>query len=243
MSAGLIEGFSMRYALYYWPGIQGRGEYVRLALEEAGADYADAGGGKGGRAGRMKMMEGSPATPPFAPPFLKAGRLVIGQTANILLYLGSRHGLAPKAEAGRLWVHQLQLTVADFVLEIHDTHHPLGPSLYYEDQRAPAKKRTEEFWRERVPKYLGYFERQLESNGGSCLTGRRVTYADLSLFQIVEGLRYAFPKRMKAFERNIPGVVDLHDRIAARPNIKAYLKSDRRIAFNEDGIFRRYKAP
>jgi glutathione S-transferase len=242
MSAGLIEGFSMRYELYYWPGIQGRGEYVRLALEEAGADYADVARGERGMAAMMKMMEVSSGTPPFAPPFLKAGRLVIGQTANILLYLGSRHGLAPKAEAGRLWVHQLQLTVADFVLEIHDTHHPLGPSLYYEDQRAPAKKRTEEFWRERVPKYLDYFERQLESNGGSCLTGRRVTYADLSLFQIVEGLRYAFPKRMKAFERNIPGVVDLHDRIAARPNIKAYLASDRRIAFNEDGIFRRYKA-
>jgi glutathione S-transferase len=242
MCASRSKEFSMRYELYYWPGIQGRGEYVRLALEDAGAGYADAARGERGVPAMMKMMEGSGGTPPFAPPFLKAGRLVIGQTANILLYLGSRHGLAPKAEAGRLWVHQLQLTVADFVLEIHDTHHPLGPSLYYEDQRAPAKKRTGEFWKERVPKYLGYFERQLESNGGSWLTGRRVTYADLSLFQIVEGLRYAFPKRMKAFERNIPGLVDLHDRIAARPNIKAYLASDRRITFNEDGIFRRYKA-
>jgi glutathione S-transferase len=190
----------------------------------------------------MKMMEASGGTPPFAPPFLKAGKLVIGQTANILLYLGSRHGLAPKAEAGKLWVHQLQLTVADFVLEIHDTHHPLGPSLYYEDQRAPAKKRAGEFWKERVPKYLGYFERLVEANGGPYLTGRRVTYADLSLFQIVEGLRYAFPRRMKAFERNIPGLIELHNRVAARPNLKAYLSSDRRIAFNEDGIFRRYKA-
>jgi len=230
----------MRYELYYWPDIQGRGEYVRLALEEAGADYADVAREEGAGA-MMKMMEARAGTPPFAPPFLKAGKLVIGQTANILLYLGSRHGLAPKAEAGRLWVHQLQLTVADFVLEIHDTHHPLGPSLYYEDQRAPAKRRTGEFWKERVPKYLGYFERLLKDNG-SYLTGRRLTYADLSLFQIVEGLRYAFPKRMKAFEHNIPGLVDLRDRIAARPGIKAYLASDRRIAFNEDGIFRRYKA-
>jgi glutathione S-transferase len=188
------------------------------------------------------MMEARSGTPPFAPPFLKAGKLVIGQTANILLYLGSRHGLAPKPEAGRLWVHQLQLTVADLVLEIHDTHHPLGPSLYYEDQRSPAKKRTDEFWKERVPKYLGYFEGIVKSNGGSCLTGRRVTYADLSLFQIVEGLRYAFPERMKAFERRIPGLIGLHDRVAARPNIKAYLASDRRIPFNEDGIFRCYKA-
>jgi glutathione S-transferase len=229
----------MRYELYYWPGIQGRGEYVRLALEEAGADYADVARQRG-MGGMMKMMEAH-GTPPFAPPFLKAGKLVIGQTANILLYLGSRHGLAPKAEAGRLWLHQLQLTIADLVLEIHDTHHPLGPSLYYEDQRGPAKKRTADFWKERVPKYLGYFERLLEGSGGSWVAGRRVTYVDLSLFQIVAGLRYAFPKRMKAFERKIPGLVDLHDRVAARPNIKAYLESERRIAFNEEGIFRRYR--
>jgi glutathione S-transferase len=231
----------MRYELYYWPDIQGRGEYIRLALEEASADYADVARSERGMSAMMRMMEARSGTPPFAPPFLKAGKLVIGETANILLYLGSRHGLAPKAEAGRLWVHQLQLTVADFVMEIHDTHHPLGSSLYYEDQRAPAKKRTEEFWKQRVPKYLGYFEQLLKSHGGTYLTGRRVTYADLSLFQIVEGLRYAFPKRMKAFERKIPGLVDLHDRVAARPNIKAYLASERRIAFNEQGIFRRYK--
>jgi glutathione S-transferase len=232
----------MRYELYYWPGIQGRGEYVRLALEDCGADYADVARGGRGMAAMMKMLEAGSGTPPFAPPFLKAGRLVIGQTANILLYLGSRHGLAPKAEPGRLWVHQLQLTIADFVLEIHDTHHPLGPSLYYEDQRAPAKKRTSEFWNARVPKYLGYFEQILQDNGGVYLTGRRVSYADLSLFQIVEGLRYAFPRRMKAFERRIPGLVELHDRVAARANIRAYLASERRIAFNEDGIFRCYPA-
>src|SRR6478736_4167004 len=232
----------MRYELYYWPGIQGRGEYIRLALEDAGADYADVARSERGMAAMMRMMESSRGRPPFAPPFLKAGKLVIGQTANILLYLGSRHGLAPKAEAGRLWVHQLQLIIADFVLEIHDTHHPIGVSLYYEDQRGPAKKRTGEFWKQRVPKYLGYFERILNSHGGSYLTGRKVTYADLSLFQIVEGLRYAFPKRMKAFERRIPDLVDLHNRIAIRPHIKAYLASDRRIAFNEDGIFRHYKA-
>jgi glutathione S-transferase len=231
----------MRYELYYWPGIQGRGEFVRLALEDAGADYADVARATRGMAAMMKIMEGQTGTPPFAPPFLKAGQRVIGQTANILLYLGSRHGLAPKAEAGRLWVHQLQLTVTDLVLEAHDTHHPLGPSLYYEEQRGPSQKRTDEFWSERTPKYLGYFERLLEGSSGAYLTGRRLTYIDLSLFQIVEGLRYAFPKRMKAFERKIPGLVGLHDRVAARPNIKAYLESDRRIAFNEDDIFRRYK--
>jgi glutathione S-transferase len=233
---------SMRYQLYYWPTIQGRGEYVRLALEEAGAAYTDMARSGNGVAAMMKMMATGKGAPPFAPPFLKAGQLVISHTANILLYLGSRHGLAPKTEAGKLALHALQLTITDFVLEVHDTHHPLGPSLYYGDQKAPAQKRTAEFWKSRVPKYLGYFERLLSANGGAYVTGRRMTYVDLSLFQIVAGLRYAFPRRMKAFEREIPGLVALHDRVAARPNIKAYLASERRIEFNEDGIFRRYKA-
>src|ERR1700744_726214 len=230
----------MTYELYYWPMIRARGESARLALAEGGCAHVAVARGSGGNAAMMRMMEKGD-TPPFAPPYLKAGKLVIGQTANILLYLGSRHGLAPKTEGGRLWVHSLQLTITDLVSEIHDTHHPLGPSLYYEDQKAPAKKRTEEFWNERVPKYLRYFEGLLEKNGGAYVTGRRLTYVDLSLFQIVEGLRYAFPRRMKAFERDIPRLVDLHDRVAARPNIQAYLASPRRTAFNEDGIFRRYK--
>ena len=232
----------MRYELYYWPGIQGRGEYVRLALEEAGADYVDVARGER-RHGRDDEDDGGEkrhAAVRAAVPESRQARDRADRQHPALSR--SRHGLAPKAEAGRLWVHQLQLTITDFVLEVHDTHHPLGPSLYYEDQKAPAKKRTEEFWNERVPKYLGYFERLLEDNGGAYVTGRRLTYVDLSLFQIVEGLRYAFPKRMKAFERKIPGLVELRDRVAARPNIKAYLASERRIAFNEDGIFRRYKA-
>jgi glutathione S-transferase len=231
----------MRYQLYYWPDIQGRGEYVRLALEDAGAGYDDVARGAGGTNAMMSMMEAGKGTPPFAPPFLKAGKLVIGQTANILFFLGVRHGLAPKAEAGRLWVHQMQLTIADLVLEAHDTHHPLGPTLYYEDQKAPAKKRTAEFWKERVPKFTGYFEDIVAANGGAYVTGRRMTYVDLSLFQIVEGLRYAFPKHMQAFEANVPRLIELRDRVAERPNIKSYLASERRIPFNEQGIFRRYK--
>ena len=233
----------MGYELYYWPTIQGRGEYVRLALEEAGAAYYDVcRRGKSGVPMMIKMMGGKTGTPPFAPPFLKSGKLVIGQVANILLYLGPRHGLSPETEAGALWVHQLQLTIADFVAEVHDTHHPIGVSLYYEDQKPEARKRNKEFWIERVPKYCGYFERLLANSGGPCLTGRKLTYVDLSLFQIVDGLRYAFPKRMKKFERKIPKLVALHDRVADRPNIAAYLASARRIPFNEDGIFRRYKA-
>src|ERR1700753_783497 len=171
----------MRYELYYWPSIQGRGEYVRLALEEAGAGYVDVARERGMSSMSQIMEEGQ--SPPFACPFLKAGKLVIGQTANILLYLGSRHGLAPKTEAGSLWVHQLQLTITDFVVEIHDTHHPLGPSLYYEDQRAPAKKRTDDFWNSRVPKFLGYFD-NLVAESGVYVTGRKACYVDLSLFQI-----------------------------------------------------------
>ena len=232
----------MRYDLYYWPGIQGRGEFVRLALEEGGADYVDVARRKGGLRRMLRLLADKRLEqPPFAPPFLKAGPLVIGQTANILLFLGSRHGLAPAAEAGRLWVHQLQLTIADLVAEAHDTHHPIAASLYYEDQKAAARRAAKAFIAERIPKFLGYFERVLERNGTSFLAGRKVSYADLSLFQVVEGLRYAFPRAMKKIEKKTARVIALHDRVAARPRIAAYLASKRRIAFNEDGIFRHYR--
>jgi glutathione S-transferase len=234
----------MRYELFYWPSIQGRGEFVRLALEEAGADYVDvarrAGRGMGVQA-MLRMMEDGGRVP-FAPPFLRAGRLVIAQTANILQYLGPRLGLAPGAEAGRLWAHQLQLTVTDFVMEVHDTHHPIAVGLYYHQQKAEALRRTRFFLRERVPKYLDYFEAVLQDNskGRGWMIGRAMTYVDLSMFQIVEGLGYAFPKSMQRMARNYPGLLGLYDRVAARPNIAAYLASKRRIPFNEDGIFRYY---
>jgi glutathione S-transferase len=233
----------MRYELYYWPTIQGRGEFVRLALEEAGARYVDVARkpGKHGVPAMMKLVEGRHERPPFAPPFLKAGKLVIGQTANILLYLGTHLGLAPRDEVGRLWAHQLQLTISDFVVEVHDTHHPLGSWLYYEEQRSAAKRRAKEFWKYRVPKFLRYFEQVLARSGSNHLLGRKLAYVDLSLFQIVEGLRYAFPKRMKAFEKKVPRVMALHERVAQRPRIASYLASDRRIPFNEEGIFRYYR--
>jgi glutathione S-transferase len=232
----------MRYELYYWPEIQGRGEFVRLALEEAGADYLDVARRARGTEAMMKFMNGKRVEqPPFAPPFLKAGKLVIAQTANILFFLGRRHGLAPKAAAGALWTHQLQLTVADFIVEVHDTHHPIASSLYYEDQKKEAKRRSGIFLRERVPKFLDYFDDVIRRSGGPHLLGRRLTYADLSMFQIVEGLRYAFPQAMKRRETSWPRLVALHDRVAERPRIAAYLASDRRIPFNEWGIFRHYK--
>ena len=233
----------MRYELYYWPTIQGRGEFIRLALEEAGADYVDvARRGKRGMDAMLRLMHDKRARrPPYAPPFLKAGRLVIAQTANILLYLGPRLRLAPRDEAGRLWAHALQLTISDLVVEIHDTHHPVTTYLYYEEQRPSAKRRTADFWRHRVPKMLGYFERVLARSGGSYVLGRRLCYVDLSLFQIVEGLRYAFPKRMKRFEKKVPRLVALHERVAARPRVAAYLASQRRIAFSQWGIYRYFK--
>jgi glutathione S-transferase len=233
----------MRYELYYWPGIQGRGEFIRLALEEAGADYVDVARSRsGGMAAMIRLMESRAVRrPPLAPPFLKAGKQVIGQTANILLYLGPRVGLAPRAEADRLWAHQLELTIIDLVDEAHDTHHPIASSLYYEDQKPAAKRRAADFIRNRLPKYLGYFEDVLVRNRpGRCMVGGRLSYVDLSVFQIVEGLRYAFPRAMARREFRYPRVIALHDRVAERPRTAVYLASERRIPFNESGIFRRY---
>jgi glutathione S-transferase len=230
----------MAYQFYYWPTIQGRGEFVRLALEEAQAAYVDVARQKNGTSALMKVMAAA-ATPSFAPPFLVAGEQTIGQTANILLFLGSAHGLAPRAQAGRLWIHQLQLTMADLVAEAHDTHHPISSSLYYEDQKKEAKRRAASFLAERVPKYFDYFEAVLAAaRRGGYLNGARVTYADLSMFQLIEGLRYAFPKAMARIEPGYPGLVALHALVAQRPNIAAYLASKRRIPFNQEGIFRHY---
>ena len=235
------------YELHYWPSIQGRGEFVRLALEYAGARYidvarADEEHGGGEEALVNSLHRADVQHPPFAPPYLKAEDQWIGQTANILLYLGRRHSLAPHDEGAWLWTNQLQLTIADLVLEAHDTHHPIGVGQYYEDQKTEAKRRAEEFRDERVPKFLGYFERVLSRNraGDRHLVGDSMTYADLSLFQAIAGLRYAFPRLMRRIEGEYPKSVALHDRVAAAPRIAAYLASPRRIAFNEDGIFRHY---
>ncbi len=237
----------MIYQLYYWPGIQGRGEFVRLALEEAGAEYLDVAKDPSGEEQAVRKLQAllnNPKIPrpAFAVPALKAGELVIAQTANILMYLGAHLDLAPQDEAGRLWTQQLQLTIADWIAEIHDTHHPLGPTEYYEDQKAEAGKRTGLFLKHRLPKYLGYFERVLKQNpaGDKFLVGGALTYPDLSLFQIIEGLRYAFPHAMAGSEAKHPGVMALHGRVSRRPRIAAYLASERRIPFNEDGLFRHY---
>ena len=229
----------MRYELYYWTGIQGRGEYVRLALEDAGADYVDVARDEGDDI-MMPFLQGArPGNLPFAPPFLKAGRLVIAQTAAILFYLGPKLKLVPATQSAQLHAHQVQLTVSDFVVEIHDTHHPIASSDYYEDQRDAAKKRAEDFRKHRLPKFLGYFEHVLE-RGGKKNVLRSHSYVDLSLFQLMSGLDYAFPKAMHRLNRRMPLLRDLQKRVADRPNISNYLASDRRIAFNTNGIFRHY---
>jgi glutathione S-transferase len=230
----------MRYELYYWSGIPGRGEFVRLALEDAGVPYTDSAREKDGDVKMMALMRAEKQTPSFAPPYLKAGKLTIGQTANILLYLGERHGLAPKSEAGRLWVHQLQLTIADLVAEVHEAHHPIAASLYYEDQAAEAARRSKHLREERLPKYLGYFDGILQRGGTGWLAGKRLSYADLSLFQTIEGLRYAFPKTMRRLERRYRELAPFRNRVAGRPRISAYLASDRRQPFNTQGLFRHY---
>ncbi|HEY3177969.1 MAG TPA: glutathione S-transferase [Casimicrobiaceae bacterium] len=233
----------MVYELHYWPTIQGRGEFVRLALEEAGVRYVDVARMDDGEDEMLTYLDDAHvARPPFAPPFLKVGKLIIAQTANILLFIGERHGLAPAMTPGRLWTHQLQLTIADLVAEVHDTHHPIASSLYYEDQKREAKRRAHHLIKERLPKYLGYFETVLERNARkqNVLVGAKLTYVDLSAFQLIEGLVYAFPKAMARLGKKHPRLMRLHASVAVRPRIAAYLASERRIAHNEDDIFRRY---
>lgn len=234
----------MSYELFYWPSIQGRGEFIRLTLEEAGTNYVDvAREPEHGMETMLQLMKGPELKrPPFAPPFLRAGKHVIAQTANILQYLGPRLNLVPEDESSVYWVHQLQLTVEDLVIDTHDTHHPVGAGLYYHEQKAEALRRAKFFKEQRALELLSYFERVLQLNGASngFMVGDNLSYIDLSMFQVIAGLRYAFPKLMKQLEPELPGLVKLHDHVAQRPNINSYLTSTRRIAFNEDGIFRSY---
>jgi glutathione S-transferase len=237
----------MAYELHYWPSIQGRGEFVRLALEAAGAPYIDvargsAASGQGVPAMRRVMQDASLTHPPFAPPFLKDGDMLVGQTAAILHYLAPQLKLVARSEQARVWTQQIQLTIADMVTEAHDTHHPVGAGLHYEEQQPEALRRAREFCRVRLPKFLQWFESIVLRNpaGSRHLVGGKLSYADLSLFQLVEGLRYAFPKAAQNALARTPGVVQLHGRIAALPKVAAYLRSERRIPFNEQGIFRRY---
>jgi glutathione S-transferase len=237
----------MTYELYYWPGVQGRGEFIRLALEEGAARYRDVAAlpaAKGaGEPAILEMLQARGVRhPPFAVPVLRAGRQLIAQTPNILLYLGGRLSLAPRDERGRLWTHQLTLTILDLYVEIFATHHPLGDGYAYEEQKAAARRRTRDFLRVRLPKFLGYFERVLELNRAHrpWMVGARVSYADLSMAQVIAGLRYAFPRAASRALRKRPRLAALHDAVFARPRIARYVNSGRRLPFNNDDLFRHY---
>jgi glutathione S-transferase len=226
-------------SLYYWPSLQGRGEFVRLALEDSGTEYVDEARHHGWDAIRPLLDGKHPGTRPFAPPILVIDGQQIAQTAAILHHLAPRLGLIPPDDQARLIALQHQLTVADLVAEVHETHHPVGTGLYYEDQRDEAQRRSASFRRDRMPKFLRYFEDVVQKGGGHAVSGEH-TYVDLSLAQVMLGLAYAFPNAFAAFEPQVPGLRALRDRVVARPRISAYLASPRRLPFNEDGIFRHY---
>jgi glutathione S-transferase len=233
------------YELYYWPMIPGRGEFVRLVLEEAGASYVDVARLPDEEGGGMQALTPfirgeRPGLPAYAPPILVHGDFVLAQTAAICAYLGERHGLAPDGPQERAQTLQLQLTIADVVDEAHDTHHPVSAALYYEDQQEAARQAAKQFLDQRLPRFLPYFERVLEHRGGQWLNGDELSYADLSLFQLLEGLAYAFPRGLAKATESTPLLLAHRARVAARPRIAAYLASDRRLGFNEHGIFRRY---
>jgi glutathione S-transferase len=230
----------MTCELFYWPSIQGRGEFVRLVLEDRGAEYVDVARTPGGMAKLLAALhDGIEGVRPLAPPILRDGKVVIAQSANICRYLGEALRLAPSSERGRWAASSIALTIADLVAEVHETHHPTRVDWTYEDQRPAALARAEAFRTLRVPKFLGWLEAVLKGNG-KVLVGRSVSYADLAAFQVTAGLDYAFPRTMKRQAKHIPLLRALHDRIASRPRIAAYLASPRRLPFNESGIFRRY---
>lgn len=237
------------YRLYYWPGLPGRGEFVRLVLEQAGAEYEDVarrpaeeGGGVPAVVAAIRGEQGGMR--PFAPPILVDGELVLAQAPNICAYLAARHGLVPKDEPSRALAMQVALTIADLVAEAHDTHHPVATSKYYADQVDEAKSAAREFVEQRMPKFLRYFEAVLTASGDGprdpYLVGQQLSYVDLSMNQVLRGLEYAFPRGFAHYASEIPRLLALREAVDALPAIAAYRSSPRCLPFNEDGIFRRY---
>ncbi len=226
--------------LVYWPGLPGRGEFVRLVLEEAGVPYEDVAREPDAVETVMAACRGElGGTPAFAPPILVDGELVLSQTVNLCRYVGLKHGLWPADPALDATALGVALTFADLVAEVHDTHHPISGRLSYEDQRAEAARRSAEFRRGRLATWLGWWARVL-AHGGEWMVGPSRTAVDLTAFQALEGLRYAFPHAMASLEPRFPALGHHHDRVAALPRVAAYLASDRRQTFDESGIFRRY---
>ncbi|OCH89353.1 glutathione S-transferase C-terminal-like protein [Obba rivulosa] len=273
------------YTLYYWPGIPGRGEYIRLAFEFAGVPYKDANDPK--QFMQLFQPEHAGHPPHFAPPILAlpSGKL-LSQTPAILNLLAPRLGLAgargsllapPAQRLGGAWaefgeerervlkedetedaeqeratVNQLVLTALDLCSEAHDVHHPIAKSKYYEEQKEPALACAASFRADRIPKFLKHFNAVLTSNpatktadagaGQTFLVGARTTTADLVLFQVLDGLLYAFPRRMAKLRKDdaYDAVFALHESVRDGPALKGYLESERRRPFGM-GLFRHYE--
>lgn len=227
------------YALYYWPVLPGRGEIIRMLLEDAGAAYRDVGREEGfgvivsARKGELGGAR------PFAPPILQHGELVLSQSSVIARYIAERHGLAPSDHRGRFLAEQHFLGWSDVMVEVHDTHHPIALGLHYEDQRDAAKERTRHFLADRLGTWLQHFE-HIVTQGGGVHVGETITYPDFMARFVLRGIEYAFPRAFSEHRERIPSLLALRDRVEARPQLAAYLASDRAMAFNEHGIFRHY---
>jgi glutathione S-transferase len=223
--------------LWYWPDIPGRGEFIRLALEAAEVDYADMAREKGAKA-MLDDMASRSGIAPLAPPYIVDGDLCIGQTAHILAVLADRHGFGAGDLPTDLQLIQLQLDVSDMVSEVHAVHHPISGALYYRDQMDAAYEAAQHFRGTRIPRYLDHFERALAEQGGPFVLGEQWTHVDTSLFQLLEGLDYMFPNRMA--ELDYPRLALCREAVMEIEGIDAYLGSERRLAFSEDGLFRHY---
>ena len=227
----------MTLQLWYWPDIPGRGEFIRVALEAAEVEYADMAREKGAEA-LLEDMASRSGIAPLAPPYIIDGDLCLGQTAHILAVLADRYGFGAGELATDLQLIQLQLDVSDIVAEVHAVHHPISGALYYRDQMDAAYEAAQHFRETRIPKYLDHFEQALAVNCGPCVLGDHWTHVDTSLFQLLEGLDYMFPSRMA--ELDYPRLALCREAVMEIDGIDAYLGSERRLAFNEDGLFRHY---
>lgn len=193
--------------------------------------------------------DGNP--PPFAPPALRIpgegpdGKpLLIYQTPSILSYLGDKLDLAGSNEAEKSWILSHTLTALDLNNEAHDTHHPIAVAKYYEEQKEESLKKSTDFREARIPKFLGYFERVLKGNEeqgkGKYLVGSKLSFADTTLWHVLSGLLFAFPKEMEARKAEFELLFGtFYNSVKEASGVKEYLASGKRKPFSM-GVFRHY---